>query len=193
MYKGLQSFCKTTAVICTHAPKTLLLERLDEAALLLFYNLAAIYARWRGRLSLPLLRCGIGRAGVFNTEAQRSGGRQAAIIFCLRRARDCPPYQAHQRRVVGGGVPSAPFIGRECAPPYLPCAAKRLPCIPWLKTALLPAGLEEVLENKPRGLFQNACLYLGMMINPLMREDVKYRVATALGVRHTPNDRGNTR
>ena len=39
MYKGLQSFYKTTAVICTHAPKTLLLERLDAAALLLFYNL----------------------------------------------------------------------------------------------------------------------------------------------------------
>ena len=35
MYKGLQSFYKTTAVICTHAPKALHLERLDEAVPLL--------------------------------------------------------------------------------------------------------------------------------------------------------------
>ena len=38
--------------------------------------------------------------------------------------------------MVGGGVPSAPFIGRECAPPYLPCAAKRLEVCSVVKTTL---------------------------------------------------------
>ena len=42
--------------------------------------------------------------------------------------------------MVGGGVPSAPFIGRECAPPYLPCAAKRLGVCSVVKTTPNPVS-----------------------------------------------------
>ena len=50
--KGLQSSYKTTAVICTHAPKTLHLEKLGKATRLLLYNSTRQFMRG-GRDSAP--------------------------------------------------------------------------------------------------------------------------------------------
>ena len=83
------------------------------------------------------------------TEAQSCGGRHAAIIFYQRRPRDWSPYQRAAVRDRGRS-PFRPAYLARMRPPYLPCAAKRLPCVPWLKTR--PLSPEGAISNALRPL-----------------------------------------